>query len=212
MLPNLEHLKLRRLKNLSAILEGIVPKRGCLGMLKTLEVVDCGRLEKQLISFSFLRQLKNLEEIKVGECRRIKRLIAGSASNSELPKLKIIEMWDMVNLKGVCTRTVHLPVLERIGVSNCSLLVKLPITAYNAAAIKEIRGELEWWNNITWQDYEIKSLVQRRFQACAVSTSLGKEERSIILHLKQLFSLFLVLKLFLLIIDCCSIFKKNVVS
>jgi len=181
-------------------------------MLKTLEVVDCGRLEKQLISFSFLRQLKNLEEIKVGECRRIKRLIAGSASNSELPKLKIIEMWDMVNLKGVCTRTVHLPVLERIGVSNCSLLVKLPITAYNAAAIKEIRGELEWWNNITWQDYEIKSLVQRRFQACAVSTSLGKEERSIILHLKQLFSLFLVLKLFLLIIDCCSIFKKNVVS
>jgi len=212
MLPNLEHLKLRRLKNLSAILEGIVPKRGCLGMLKTLEVVDCGRLEKQLISFSFLRQLKNLEEIKVGECRRIKRLIAGSASNSELPKLKIIEMWDMVNLKGVCTRTVHLPVLERIGVSNCSLLVKLPITAYNAAAIKEIRGALEWWNNITWQDYEIKSLVQRRFQACAVSTSLGKEERSIILHLKQLFSLFPVLKLFLLIIDCFSIFKKNVVS
>ena len=54
MLPNLEHLRLRRLKNLSAILEGIVPKRSCLGKLKTLEVVDCRRLENQLISFSFL--------------------------------------------------------------------------------------------------------------------------------------------------------------
>ncbi|KAG6790570.1 hypothetical protein POTOM_006727 [Populus tomentosa] len=177
-LSGLKSLTISSCDWITTILEGIVPKRGCLGMLKTLEVVDCRRLENQLISFSFLRQLKNLEEIKVGECRRIKRLIAGSASNSELPKLKTIEMWDMVNLKGVCTRTVHLPVLERIGVSNCSLLVKLPITAYNAAAIKEIRGELEWWNNIAWQDYEIKSLVQRRFQACAVSTSLGKEERA----------------------------------
>ncbi|KAJ6301051.1 hypothetical protein OIU77_015370 [Salix suchowensis] len=87
-------------------------------------------------------------------------------------------MWDLVNLKGVCTRTVHLPVLERIGASNCSLLVKLPITTNNAEDIKEIRAKLEWWSNITWQDYEVKSLVQRRFQACTASTTLGKEERA----------------------------------
>uniref|UniRef100_A0A6N2MEB1 Uncharacterized protein n=1 Tax=Salix viminalis TaxID=40686 RepID=A0A6N2MEB1_SALVM len=55
-------------------------------------------------------------------------------------------MWDLVNLKGVCTRAVvHLPVLERIGASNCSLLVKLPpITTNNAEDIKEIRAKLEW--------------------------------------------------------------------
>ncbi|CAK7338344.1 unnamed protein product [Dovyalis caffra] len=147
--------------------------------LKSLTISRCDCITSLINGETILKSmLPNLEHIRVGECRRIKRLIAETASNAELPKLKVIEVWDLANLRSVCIRTVHLPVLERIGVRNCPLLVKLPITAYNAAAIKEIRGELEWWNYITWQDYEIKSLVQRRFQACTVpTTQLRKEER-----------------------------------
>ena len=71
-MSNVEHLKLKSFEKLSASLEGIVPKRGCLSMLKTLE-------ESQLISFSFLRHLKIFEKIRVGDCGRVRYHIAGTA-------------------------------------------------------------------------------------------------------------------------------------
>lgn len=160
MLPNLEHLKLSRLTNLATILEGMVPKGGCLSKLKTTEVVACQKM-KNLVSFSLFRQLKILEEIRVGDCRKIKCLIAGMASNAALPKLRVTKMWDMANLRSVCPRIIGWPVLERIEVRNCPMLAKLPVSACNAATVKEIRGELEWWNNVVWDDDEIKFTLQQ---------------------------------------------------
>ncbi|GMY39758.1 disease resistance protein At4g27190-like [Fagus crenata] len=45
------------------IVEGGLPEGGCLGKLKTIEVVDCRRL-KTVISYALLCQVQNLEEIK----------------------------------------------------------------------------------------------------------------------------------------------------
>ncbi|GMY39452.1 disease resistance protein At4g27190-like [Fagus crenata] len=63
MLPNLEHLRFIRLRNLLKIVEGGILEGGCLGKLKTIEVVDCRRL-KTVISYALLCQVQNLEEIK----------------------------------------------------------------------------------------------------------------------------------------------------
>ncbi|KAF8016369.1 hypothetical protein BT93_H1774 [Corymbia citriodora subsp. variegata] len=78
VLPNLENLTLSYLQNLVKIVDGMIPK-GCLGKLKTIEVVDCPRLRK-LISYAFLRLLHNLNEIKIGGYDRIEGIISGKLS------------------------------------------------------------------------------------------------------------------------------------
>ncbi|KAI5333594.1 PREDICTED: disease resistance [Prunus dulcis] len=161
-LTNLEHLTLSRLDNLATMVDGIV-RRGCLGNLKTIKVVGCGRLKK-LISFALLRLVQNIEEIKVSDCRRMKQLIAENYYET-LPKLKTIELRDMETLRTVCSREMEGSALERIEVSNCPRLGKLPFTACDALTIKQIRGDLNWWNSLRWRNDADKISLQQRFQA-----------------------------------------------
>ncbi|KAM1655250.1 hypothetical protein ACFX2K_007535 [Malus domestica] len=163
-LPNLEHLTLSHLDNLATLLDNIVPRRS-LGNLKTIKVEGC-RLLKNLISFSLLRLVSNLEEIKVSHCRRMKQVIAKDFYE-KIPKLRTIEVRDMESLSTICSRGAELSALERIVVSNCPRVVKLPFTARDALTIKEIRGDLNWWTGLKWQNREDKISLQQRFQACA---------------------------------------------
>nr|XP_015897812.2 disease resistance protein At4g27190-like [Ziziphus jujuba var. spinosa] len=172
-LPNLEHLTLSHLKSLSTMLDGMV-QRGCLGRLKTIEVVGCPRLKK-LISFALFRLVQNLEEIKVRDCRRMWQIIAAIDSSEMLPKLKIIELRDMASLRSICQRALAWPVLESIEVSNCPKLQQLPLLPCNASTIKEIRGDLRWWNNLKWKGSRDRLSFQQRFQACADTTILARE-------------------------------------
>lgn len=171
MLPDLEHLTLRRLRSLVHILEGMVAKRGCFGRLRALEVVNCPRL-RNLISFALLQEVHNLEEIRVSDCRRMKCVFAGKVSNSMLRNLKVIELRDLVNLRILCSRKIDWPVLEKIEVFNCPKLAKLPFSACNALTIKEIRGDMDWWNNLRWEDDTTKSILQQRFYPCTHSRML----------------------------------------
>ncbi|XP_004295790.1 PREDICTED: disease resistance protein At4g27190-like [Fragaria vesca subsp. vesca] len=169
-LPNLEHLTLNCLNNLDTMAERILP-RGCLGKLKTIKVMGCGRL-KTLISFTFLRRVQNVEEIKVSDCRRMKQIIVNINLYATLPKLKNIEVRDMDSLTSICSRAGKWSALERVEVSNCPKLEKLPLRAQNAANLKEIRGELRWWNGLRWKRDVDKISLQQRFQACEDSILL----------------------------------------
>ncbi|XP_050368361.1 disease resistance protein At4g27190-like [Argentina anserina] len=169
-LPNLQHLSLNRLNNLETMVDRILP-RGCLGKLKTIEVMGCGRL-KTLISFPLLRRVQNVEEIKVSDCRRMKQIIVNIILYEPLPKMKTIEVRDMDSLTTICSRAAKLTALERIEVSNCPKLEMLPLRAHNAANLKEIRGELSWWNGLRWKRDGDMTGLQQRFQACADSTML----------------------------------------
>ncbi|XVF77651.1 hypothetical protein PTKIN_Ptkin14bG0064300 [Pterospermum kingtungense] len=155
ILPNLEHLSLSRLENLKEILGGMVPRRGCLGSLKTIEVGDCKKL-KSLIPFALLQQVKNLEEIKVKNCRKMKCIISGKVSAKMIPKLRVIELRDLTMLKSICSRVPAWPALEMIKVRNCPMLRKLPFAASNEVNVRELRGDLQWWDNLIWNDDEIK--------------------------------------------------------
>lgn len=175
MLPNLEHLVLNRLENLETILDGIVPKGGCLGKLKTMEVLYCPRL-MTVISYSLLRQVQNIEEIKVSGCERIKCIVKGGVLNETLPHLRLIEIRDMVELRVVCSSIPAWPNLELIEVSKCPMLKKLPRSVCSSASMTEIRGDLRWWNRLIWKDDRDKSIVQRRFQACPDNASFAGED------------------------------------
>jgi disease resistance protein RPS2 len=176
MLPNLEHLRLIRLRNLLKIVEGGLPEGGCLGKLKTIEVVDCRRL-KTVISYALLCQVQNLEEIKVSDCRRMKCIIVRNVSDGLLRKLKVIEIRNLINLKTICSRESAWPVLERIHVSNCPMLERLPLSAYDATTIREIKGDRRWWDNLRWEDDKTKLSLQERFQTCSDTETLPIEDR-----------------------------------
>ncbi|KAL4353675.1 hypothetical protein GQ457_06G022240 [Hibiscus cannabinus] len=164
ILPNLEHLSLNRLENLGEILGGMVPRKGCLRWLKTIEVVDCKKL-KTLISFALLQQVKHLEEIKVKNCRKMKYIMSGEVSAEMIPKLRVIELSDLAMLKSICSRLPAWPALETLEISNCPMLTKLPFATRNRiAALKEIRGELQWWNRVTFTNDKIRYSLQQRFQ------------------------------------------------
>ncbi|XP_030441837.2 disease resistance protein At4g27190-like [Syzygium oleosum] len=169
VLPNLENLTLSRLEKLVKIVDGMIPK-GCLDKLKTIEVVDCPKLKK-LISYAFLRRLRNLNKIKIEDCERMKSVILGKLSGGELPKLRVLEMRDLKSLRMISPGMSDWPSLERIEVSNCPKLDRLPFAFQNGFSIREIRGDLEWWNNIKWPSDDIKISLQERFQVFIATPS-----------------------------------------
>lgn len=92
-----------------------------------------------------------------------------------LAKLKILKMWDMTRLRSVCSKAIELPALEKIQVNNCPLLVKLPITDRNVSSVKEIRGEMEWLNELMLQKQNEDNLRQI-FQTFVASTSMKRKD------------------------------------
>ncbi|KAJ0045606.1 hypothetical protein Pint_04269 [Pistacia integerrima] len=140
MLPNLESLTLMRLRNFGSILVGMTPRKGCLRRLRTIEVVDCPRL-RNLVSFALIQEVQNLEEIRISDCGKMKSIFIGNVSCAMLSKLRIIELRDLRNLRNICSRAIAWPVLEKIDVSNCPKLTKLPVSASSALTIQEIIEE-----------------------------------------------------------------------
>lgn len=175
MFPNLEHLTLDLLKNMEKIFDGTIPNDGCFGKLKTIEVVRCEKLEN-LIPFAFIQQCQSLEKINVSSCKRMKCIIAGRVSTRALQNLKVVELKDMLRLNNICSRNLSSPCLERIKVVKCPLIVSLPLSAKSALSIREIRGDLEWWNNLRWVSEDVKISLQQRFQECPDSLMLEIED------------------------------------
>ncbi|EOY12609.1 Uncharacterized protein TCM_031115 [Theobroma cacao] len=141
ILPKLEHVSLSRLENLAANLGGMVPRRGCLKMVKNY---------------------------RGGGLRSVHR-------NDLKAKSHKTERFDHVNdylFKGTC-----LPSLEKIEVRNCPMLTKLPFATSNAVTLRGIKGDLQWWNNLVWDDVQIRFSLQQRFQPFTASPMLKLEDR-----------------------------------
>ncbi|KAI3509957.1 hypothetical protein L1887_25482 [Cichorium endivia] len=165
MFPTLQHLVLEHLNNLETIVEGIHPRDICLSNLKTIQVLDCPKL-KGTISYAMLRHVKKLEEIKVSGCKNMCRIIeSGGHKKKTLPVLRVIEIRNMVKLRIICDGTSVCPLLQQIEVSRCSELKKLPISVANSCSLKEIRGDINWWNNLVWENHDDKSFFLQHFQA-----------------------------------------------
>ncbi|GMY39440.1 Glycosyltransferase, CAZy family GT8 [Fagus crenata] len=93
------------------IVEGGLPEGGCLGKLKTIEVVDCRRL-KTVISYALLCQVQNLEEIKT-ICSR----------ESAWPVLERIHV-------------SNCPMLGEIGICGWQASSRVPNTTFMAFTLK----------------------------------------------------------------------------
>ncbi|KVI10357.1 Disease resistance protein [Cynara cardunculus var. scolymus] len=176
MFPNLQHLVLDHLKNLVTTVESILPRGKCLSNLKTIHVLDCPML-RGAISYAMLRHVGKLEEIKVSGCENMCRIIESGGHAKTLAVLRVINISNMVNLTSICDGTSVCPVLEQIEVSGCWGLKKLPLSISSSCSLKEIRGDIEWWNNLTWENDVVKRYFEQHFQACPREENCSRKRK-----------------------------------
>ncbi|PON61479.1 LRR domain containing protein, partial [Parasponia andersonii] len=145
-------------------LSDIVAKKSLKGLsnLKSLTISSCDCLVSLLDGDVCSRStLPNLERLTLSRLKNLKILLERISPRGCLGRLKIIEVVDCPRLNSLISFALlrFVPNLEEINavtwrgleiieVSNCPKLLKLPLLAYDALSIKEIRGDSKWWNSL----------------------------------------------------------------
>ncbi|KAL4613914.1 hypothetical protein ACB092_07G016700 [Castanea dentata] len=162
LLPNLEKFRIYQMEKLNSISE----LAGHLGLrlnsLKSIEVEYCHQMKYLLSCGDFIQTLPNLEEIKVNRCVNFEELFNNESGQNispdpMVPKLRILQLWDLPKFKTLCRYEETWPCLEQVVVRWCKRLRRLPLTNQNAGTIKEIKGESKWWDALEWDDDQTKS-------------------------------------------------------
>lgn len=55
--------------------------------------------------------------------------------------------------------------LENLSIRRCPLLRRLPLGIEKLPNLKKISGELDWWQNIIWEDTHMKASLSQLFSA-----------------------------------------------
>jgi disease resistance protein RPS2 len=107
-LPNLETLALQNLFNLEEICHGPITIQS-FTKLKSFEVKGCDKL-KNLLWSSLVRNLPQLLEIKISDCKMITEIIAEQTSEADkeidkimFPKLRSLELQNLPSLISFCS-------------------------------------------------------------------------------------------------------------
>ncbi|KAL0397693.1 UNVERIFIED_CONTAM: Disease resistance protein [Sesamum calycinum] len=178
MLPNLEEILLYNVTNLSCA-STLASQLGLkFSKLRSIYVEECPQL-KYLISLgTTILSLEKLEGITIDSCELVEQLFKFDHQNSSLqdclfPNLKRIKLSNCPRLGFVTEQNnVACPRLEEVSVWKCPLLKKLPITLQNVGTIKKINGEQEWWDQLEWENDDIKNALHPSFNphCCPVLT------------------------------------------
>ncbi|KAG5224069.1 disease resistance protein [Salix suchowensis] len=109
---------------------------GMFSRLKQFWCVECNSMEK-LFPLELLPYLVNLEEISVINCLRMEEIIGTTDEESNtsnpiaeltLPMLTSVELWDLPELKGICSVKLICNSLEVIEVVYCEKLKRMTIS------------------------------------------------------------------------------------
>ncbi|KAK4858181.1 hypothetical protein QYF36_012411 [Acer negundo] len=162
-LERLEILHVEDVDNLTGIFSNV--SAGQYSHLKVVKVIKCPKLKK-LLSSKLLSELKNLEQIDVGQCKEMEELIAvdDDDDNEErsqfLPKLKRLSLIDLPKLKSIasCNRVMVCDSLQEIVIWGCPQLKHLPIyfpidekgKSSPPPALNKITVERKWWEALEW--------------------------------------------------------------
>uniref|UniRef100_M0ZQH5 Uncharacterized protein n=1 Tax=Solanum tuberosum TaxID=4113 RepID=M0ZQH5_SOLTU len=139
-LPNLEHLSLFSVHNLKS-------------------VSDFGQLLG--LRFSGLRQLE------ISSCRNLTCLFnAFSVPNhlEEIPRVRKLVLRELTKLGTFGEPESMWEHLEELEVFGCYGIRKLPLSIQTSNNIKLIRGSLEWWSRLKWDDEKYKSYLWQFFR------------------------------------------------
>jgi disease resistance protein RPS2 len=159
----LEEMHINDAANLTSIWEGVVHS-GSLARLKTLTLCQCPSLKK-IFSNKMIAQLSGLQNLKVEECSEIEEIIMESENSDleldALQNLKTLVLLDLPKVRSIWIRdSIKWSSLEKIEISKCQLLTRLPFNNENAINLDYIEGQQSWWDALTWQEAAIKERLQ----------------------------------------------------
>ncbi|KAK3188596.1 hypothetical protein Dsin_028157 [Dipteronia sinensis] len=167
-LERLEILHMENVNNLTGIFLNV--SAGQYSHLKVVNVIRCQKLKK-LLSSKLLSELKNLEQIDVGQCKEMEELIAVDDDDDDddddneersqlLPKLKRLSLIDLPKLKSItsCNGVMVCDSLQEIVIWGCPQLKHLPIylpideegKPSPPPALNKITVERKWWEALEW--------------------------------------------------------------
>lgn len=168
--PNLELLVLRKLPKLKAICNGITSSQ-IFTKVKSLQIHSCNRM-KSLFSSHMLQDFQNLEEIEVWNSRLIEEMVEEEQSGGNissfstvlLPKLRRLSLSMLPELKYITRRVLICDSLETVEIWDCEVLRALPFSiSYLPSSLKNIKGNINWWDQLEWDDTSCKNLLQPFF-------------------------------------------------
>ncbi|GLT95979.1 hypothetical protein SLE2022_136300 [Rubroshorea leprosula] len=139
-LPNLEYLDLSHLQNLKSVFDeeslGLSPLVSPTSFfsLKEIRVDMCNKLKKVFSSGWLLRYFQSLETIEVDECLRMEELISSSAHEEEkvtLPKLQSLQLFELPQLKTICSGSLICDSIWKIGICGCKNIESVFWSGFN---------------------------------------------------------------------------------
>ena len=165
VLKFLKDLYIKNLPKLRTIWEGHV-LHGSLVQLTTLVISKCPKL-KNVFSHGLIQLLHELKHLKVEECHQIEEIIARSESEglgtNALQSLRNLELVDLPQLRSISDDSFKWPSLQKIKISFCDELKRLPFSSENAAKLRRIEGQQSWWEALEWEDQAYKQRLQSHF-------------------------------------------------
>ncbi|XP_059070094.1 putative disease resistance protein At1g63350 [Cryptomeria japonica] len=149
--------KLLRLKRLrltlkSLVEEGMYLKLNSSQILLTLSGLGLGRLS-------------DLKKIVIEECFQLKDLGEEFGRRGCFPRLCKLKLWMLPSLESLCSsiREGSLPMLQNLVIFRCMNVKVLPSSLYYLKSLGQIRGDKEWWNEINWEDEEMKKHLHAKY-------------------------------------------------
>ncbi|XP_057853059.2 probable disease resistance protein At1g61300 [Cryptomeria japonica] len=112
-----------------------------------------------------LARLSNLNEIDIEECLLLTELGEDFGRKGCFPRLRKLKLWMLPSLESVCSFVEEgaLPMLQTLTIFRCMQVKVLPPGLDNLNSLEQIKGEKEWWNEISWRNEEMKKHLHTRY-------------------------------------------------
>ncbi|GLJ10747.1 hypothetical protein SUGI_0134210 [Cryptomeria japonica] len=167
--------KLLRLKRLRLTLKSLV-EEGMVGNLVELHElwllwmpeVHQTHLPSDMRAMQKLERvhlLSDLKKIVIEECFQLKDLGEEFGRRGCFPRLCKLKLWMLPSLESLCSsiREGSLPMLQNLVIFRCMNVKVLPSSLYYLKSLGQIRGDKEWWNEINWEDEEMKKHLHAKY-------------------------------------------------
>ncbi|KAI4297410.1 hypothetical protein L6164_037302 [Bauhinia variegata] len=132
--------------------------------LKRLYLNDC------MLLTLLPSEIGSLQCLQVLDIREIERLLMFKEVTEReryvLPKLEKLVLNNLPIFKSICTKeTLAWPSLNLLEIYDCLALKALPFGMDNAANLRSIKGQKEWWDNLEWTNNKAQEQLQIIFKA-----------------------------------------------
>ncbi|XP_059075784.1 probable disease resistance protein At5g63020 [Cryptomeria japonica] len=109
--------------------------------------------------------LSNLKEIEIEECLLLKELGKEFGRKDCFTRLRKLKLWMLPSLESLFSSVEEgaLPMLQILAIFHCMKVKVLPWGLDNLKSLEQIRGDKEWWNEISWEDEEMKNHLRAKY-------------------------------------------------